>query len=86
MERNNQAHNIAKDVTVNGRCQTARWSFLTYINRKINETKQLEIYSWHYTKNKERKKRSQNYYTLRLKLGIYPVLGQMVKKYVLRFF
>ena len=86
IERNERADSAAKDAAANGRSQTARWSSLTYVNQKINETKQSEIYSWHQTRNKEIERRSRNYYTSRLKPGIYPVLKQVAKKYASRFF
>ncbi len=86
IKRNDKADNTAKDTAANGRSQTARWSSLTHVNRKINKAKQSEIHSWYQTRNKERERKSQNYYTLCFKPEIHPVLGHVAKNYASRFF
>ena len=86
IEGNEQADKAAKAAAANERCQTARWSSLAYVYRKIKEAKELELCSWHQAKNEEREARNRNYYIPRLKPGIQPVLGQASKKYASRFF
>ena len=81
-----RADKAAKDAAANGRSQTAGWSSLTHIHRKINEAQKSEIQSWHKTRNEERERRHRSYYTPRLKPGIDSVLGKAPKKYASRFF
>ena len=86
VEGNEQADKAARDAATNGSSQTARWSSLTRVNRKINEAKESEIHFWHQSRNEERERRNRSYYTPRLKPGIQPVLGQASKKHASRFF
>lgn len=79
IEGNERADRAAKDAAANGKSQTAQWSSLSHVNRKINEAQQLEIHSWHKTRSEEREGRNRNYYTHRLKTGIDPVLGRAPK-------
>ena len=86
IEGNERADRAAKDAAANGRSQTARWSSLAHVNRKINEARKSDILSWHNTRNEERERQNRSYYTPRLKSGIDPVLGKAPKKYASRFF
>ena len=83
---NELADEAAKEAVTNERYQTVGWSSLTHINRKIKEVKELEVYTWYQTRNKEREARSRSYFIPRLKPGINPVLGKASKKYASRFF
>lgn len=86
IEGNEQAGQAAKEAAANERSQTARWSSLSYVKRKIKEVKEKELGSWHQTANEERELRSRSHYVPRIKPGIQPVLGQAPKKYASRFF
>ena len=86
IEGNKQADKTAKEADANERCQTARWSSLTHVNRKIKEAKELELRSWYQARNEERETRNRSYYVPRLKPEIYPVLEEASKKYALRLF
>lgn len=83
---NELADKAAKEAAANERCQTAGWSSLTHVNRKIKEVKKLEVYTWHQARNEEREARSRSYFIPRLKPGINPVLAKASKKYASRFF
>lgn len=80
IEGNEQADKAAKDAAANGRSQSAQWSSLAHVNRKIKEAKKLEICSWHQARNEEREIRIRSYYVPRLQSPIidYFIYGVFV--------
>ncbi len=86
VDRNERADKVAKKAAADSKAQVARWSSLTHVNKKITDAKNLEVYSWHQSRNEERERTSQSFYVPRIKTGIHPVLGQAPKRYASRFF
>lgn len=62
-----------------------RWSSLTYVKKKLIESKSQELTRWPEIKSQERETSRRGFYIPRLKRGMNGVLGSTAKKYASRY-
>lgn len=62
-----------------------RWSSLTYVKKKLIESKSQELTRWPEIKSQERETSRREFYIPRLKRGMSGVLGSTAKKYASRY-
>ena len=86
VERNERADKAAKEAAGRERIQTARWTSLTHLKRRITEEKKLQLRAWHEQKTKERESRKSGFYVPSLKAEMDPLLGKTKKFYASRFY
>ena len=81
IEENEQADKAAKQVAMNGRVKTERWSLLSHIRTKIKKLSKKELNQWHYLKEDERHTTRRGWIVTCMKIEIDSTPGKTQKKY-----
>ena len=86
VEENERADRAAKEAAGGERVQTAKWTSLTHLKRRITEEKKAQLRAWHEQKTKERESRKSGFYVFSPKAEMDPLLGKAKKVDASRFY
>ncbi len=86
VEGNEKADMAAKEAAAGQRIQTAKWTSLTHLKRRITEEKAAQLLAWNDQGVKERESRQSGLYIPSQKAEIDPLLSKTKKYYAARFY
>ena len=86
MEGNERADMAAKEVAGGQRIQTAKWTSLTHLKKRISEEKKAQLLTWHDQRAKERESQKSGFYIPSQKAEMDLLLSKTKKYYASRFY